>query len=300
MKTIHSLFAILATSMLAACPATVVRDHRPPPGGGGGGGVVNPPPGTIFDSNGWTLLASSTVDGAKDRDVLKVGGAAGRYDLLTMVVYDSDLELNEFNIRFGNNEVFSPPVRHVFREGTRTRAIDLPGENRGIKSFEIVYANIPGGGRARVEIWGKDTGSPGRPPVAVVEPPPPAPVPAPPPPEPAFDPAGWTLLGSHTVEGKKDKDVIPVGKKAGIFDRITVVVTDSDLELSSLVVNFSNGTKFEPEVRTVFQEGTRSRVIDLPGNNRNIKTIVLKYGNLPGGGKAKVEVYAKNGTKNDK
>jgi hypothetical protein len=34
-------------------------------------------------------------------------------------------------------------------------------------------------------------------------------------------------------------------------------------------------------------------VLDFPGGDRVIKYIDMKYANLPGGGKAKVEVWAK-------
>src|SRR5262245_9885111 len=45
------------------------------------------------------------------------------------------------------------------------------------------------------------------------QPPPPQPQPPPPAPSgPVFDARGWTLLGSTTVTGARDRDVIPVGR----------------------------------------------------------------------------------------
>ena len=104
----------------------------------------------------------------------------------------------------------------------------------------------------------------------------------------------YANVGSQTVEGRKDSDVFPVGKRAGRFDQITVVVTDSDLEMISFVVTFENNKKFDPKMKQFFKEGTRTRVIDLPEKNRAIKEITVKYANLPGGGKAKVEIYARD------
>jgi hypothetical protein len=239
-----------------------------------------PPKPPEFDSRGWTVLAKETVDGARDRDVVKVGKYQGRFDQLAMVVYDNDLELADFVVVFGNNERFEPKLRHVFREGQRTKNIDLPGDDRRIKAIELVYANRRPGARARVEIYGRDTGKP-------------RPTPAPPKP-PEFDSRGWTLLAKEQVDGRKDRDVVRVGKYAGRLDRLTMVVHDSDLELDDFVVVFGNGERFSPKLRHAFREGQRTRAIDLPGDDRRIQSIELAYKNLPGGGKARVEIWGKD------
>jgi hypothetical protein len=223
------------------------------------------------------------VDGHHDRDTIAVGKHEGKFDQLTLVVVDSDLQLNDFLVTFGNNQTFQPNVRHTFREGSRTRVIDLPGNDRHIKKIDLRYANIPGGGKARVEVWARNVKGGGGP--------------APRPPGgPAWDSTGWTLLGSQAVSGrggKADKDVIVVGKQEGKFDQLTMVVTDSDLELIDLVITFGNKTTFQPKVKHFFKEGARTRVIDLPGNDRFIKQIELTYANLPGGGRAKVEIWGR-------
>jgi hypothetical protein len=43
----------------------------------------------------------------------------------------------------------------AFGKGTATRDIDLPGDRRGIKKVELKYGNLPGGGRAQVEVWAR-------------------------------------------------------------------------------------------------------------------------------------------------
>src|SRR5688572_20721463 len=111
----------------------------------------------------------------------------------------------------------------------------------------------------------------------------------------AFDAAGWTLLGTQEVAGRRDRDTIMVGKHEGKFDKLTIVVTDSDVELKDLTVVFANGDKWSPGgLKHSFKEGQRSRAIDLPGNDRAIQKVELAYANTPGGGRAKVSVYAKN------
>jgi len=71
-------------------------------------------------------------------------------------------------------------------------------------------------------------------------------------------------------------------------------VKDSDLEMADLVVAFENGDRFEPKLKHIFKEGQRSRVIELPGANRYIKNVTVLYGNLPGTGAAKVEIWGRN------
>jgi len=232
-----------------------------------------PPPAQAWDPTGWELLGETIVQGKHDRDEVKVGKKEGRFRRIAIVVLDSQLEMFDVVVKLGNGEKFSPDTRLIFDESSRSRAIDLPGEARFIKKVEFRYGNLPGGGKARVQLWAK-------PDVA-------APSPAP------VDTAGWAELGHAVVEGKHDKDVIEVGKREGKFVKIMILVEDSDLELFDLVVEFGNGQKFAPETRYTFDQGSRSRAIDLPGQARFIKKVTFRYGNLPGGGKARVRLLAK-------
>ncbi len=282
---------LLLACSLAGCPASGTATGSAVVSTGPG--PYQPPPAPAaprWNSAGWTLLGTQTVDGRTDRDVITVGQRA-RWDKLTLVVQDSDLELLDMTVEFANGERWSPKLAHQFRENQRSRSIDLPGDDRHIAKIELLYRNTPGGGRARVEVYAKDVRN-----VAGYTPPPPPPVrpSEPPPPPPSWDPAGWALLGIQYVDGKKDKDTYVVGRKAGKFDRLTVVVKDSDVEMIDFVVVFENGEKFDPKLKHRFRENERTRSIDLPGNDRYIKQINVKYANLPGGGKARVEIYAKD------
>jgi hypothetical protein len=245
-----------------------VADAPPPPP------PPPPPPTPAWDSAGWTLLGSQWVDGNVDKDTFKIARWDNKLTKLTMVVTESDLDLIDFVVVFGNRERWSPKLKHTFREGSRARAIDLPGNVREVKQIELVYANRRGGGRAKVELYGKEGA-------------------APPPPPPAWDSTGWTLLGSQSVEGKRDKDTFAVGKQQGKFQKLMLVVKDSDLVMLDFVVTFENNTKFEPKLKYEFRENERTRAIDLPGATRKIKKIDVRYENLPGGGKARVEIYGK-------
>jgi hypothetical protein len=107
-----------------------------------------------WENRGWVKLGERTVNGRVDRDVIEVGRAEGKFTKLTLVVERSELELLDFDITFGNNEHFHPELRHYFRENSRTRVIDLPGDERTIKRIDVKYRNVPGGGNAKLEVWG--------------------------------------------------------------------------------------------------------------------------------------------------
>jgi hypothetical protein len=108
----------------------------------------------------------------------------------------------------------------------------------------------------------------------------------------ALEHAGWEKLGQREVDGKVDHDVIEVGRADGRFRTIVLEVKDGSMEMFDMVVTFGDGERFEPKTRLVFDANTRSREIALPGGERIIKRVDFKYGNIPGGGRARVELFA--------
>jgi hypothetical protein len=103
--------------------------------------------------------------------------------------------------------------------------------------------------------------------------------------------AGWERLGERVVNGRADRDIIHVGRKEGRFHRVQIVVEDSALEMYDVLIVFGDGSSYSPQTRLVFEPGTTSRVIDLPGGARVIRRVEFRYGNLPGGGRARVELW---------
>jgi len=243
-----------------------------------------------WDSKGWVKLGERSVSGRYDHDKITVGRYEGKFTKLTMYVERSEIELLDFEITFASGERFHPALRHFFKDGARTRVIDLPGDERVIRDINLRYKNLPGGGSASVSIWGwrsdtagdgrdghdrRDGGRDRRPS------------------DPGWDSSGWRLLGERTVTGRYDHDTISVGAYKGRFDKLTMVVTDSDLELLDLEIKFATGRSHRPATRHVFREGSRSRVFDLPGDDRVIRSIELRYKNLAGGGNAKVQIWGR-------
>ena len=109
----------------------------------------------------------------------------------------------------------------------------------------------------------------------------------------AADGHDWTRLGERRVDGAHDRDVIAVGAREGTFRKIMIVVEHSAVEVHDVVVTFGDGSHFSPATQLVFSPNTRSSVIDLPGAERTIKNVEFRYGNLPGGGRAEVQLWAR-------
>lgn len=170
--TASLLFAACTVQTQPAGPYTGphTRPHRsddrppppPPPENPPPDGPPGPPPGRPdrpprpyqFDSTGWTLLGEKTVDGKVDSDQVDFSQKQGTVSKLTIVVLDSDLEMIDLKILFVSGQDMRPTGRHYFRENSRTRAIELP-KSEILRAVIFKYQNLPGGGRARVQVWAK-------------------------------------------------------------------------------------------------------------------------------------------------
>jgi hypothetical protein len=239
-----------------------------------------------WNSAGWTLLGEQAVQGRNDRDIIHVGRRDGTFSKLMLVVEDSDLQLNDVIITYDNGRKHSPRVNHQFREGQRTAPIDLRGEARGIKEVELHYGNLPGGGRATVQLWGRSEGSAGGP----------APTPPPPPHGGAdWDSRGWTLMGEQWVHGGRNKDIISVGGRQGKFTKLMVVVDEGELNLDDIIIEYDNGRKHSPKLHHSFRDGARTRPVDLRGDARVIRKVEVRYSNMPKTGRAKVQLWGREG-----
>lgn len=104
---------------------------------------------------------------------------------------------------------------------------------------------------------------------------------------------GWSRLGERWVQHGADHDTIVVTAAAGTFHQIALRVEHSALELFDVTITFGDGQTFSPVTRLVFAEDTVSRTIDLPGDARVIRRVDFHYANLPAGGRAQLELWAR-------
>ncbi|MGH7828328.1 MAG: hypothetical protein ACREQ7_24500 [Candidatus Binatia bacterium] len=104
----------------------------------------------------------------------------------------------------------------------------------------------------------------------------------------------WELLGRQEVNFQRDRDRINVGRRDGRFKQLQIRVSGASIEIRKMVVTFGNDETFRPDLKHRFDEKSKSRVIDLPGERRTIKSIDFDY-HSPNRreGKATVAVYGR-------
>ena len=132
--------------VLSACAVGYV----PPPAGPASPSVAGHP-----DMSGWRLMGDAWVTGQFEREGIRVGKYEGRVARVMLVITGGNLEIGDVVIQLGNGERMSPGLRHAFGDGSRSRAIDLPGHVRFIRGVELVHGAVSAGGRVHAEIWGQ-------------------------------------------------------------------------------------------------------------------------------------------------
>lgn len=239
--------------------------------------LVTTPPPAPHPVQEWELLGSRQVSFAAERDVIPVTTREGRFTAIRLEVEGGNLHMYNVRVVFGDGSVFSPETRLNFHQGNWSRTINLPGAARVIRRVEFAYRSEGRRGRALVRIYGLQAGR---------EAPRPAPAAV------AAGPDGWERLGARVVSFQAAQGTVSAGGE-GAFRRIMLVVKDADLELFNIRVVFGDGSVFSPDTRLHFAEGSRSRVIDLPGGQRVIRRIEFGYRSARGGGdgRATVEVF---------
>ncbi len=98
--------------------------------------------GSAHAAQGWEMLGRQEVDFKNDHDRNDVGRKEGRFKQLEIRVEGAPVEINKMVVTFGNNETFSPELRHRFEEKSTSRVIDLPGDRRTIKRIDFNYRSI--------------------------------------------------------------------------------------------------------------------------------------------------------------
>ena len=104
----------------------------------------------------------------------------------------------------------------------------------------------------------------------------------------------WELLGERTVNHSVDHDEIAVGKVEGDFERIALRVKGAPVEFHRVTVHFRNGDDEVIEMRDEIEAGGQTRAIDLPGDERIIRSVSFNYHTDERGERAIVQLLGKS------
>jgi hypothetical protein len=101
----------------------------------------------------------------------------------------------------------------------------------------------------------------------------------------------WQYLGDAHVDGTQDHDSIKVGRSAGSYRAIQLRISGGAINFERVIVRYGNGEKEEIPIRANIEDGGQTRVIDLPGRRRIIRSLDLWYGKDKWEKRPKVSLY---------
>lgn len=104
----------------------------------------------------WIYLGDKHVDGNSDHDKISVGRSDGRFRQLQIRVDDAPVDFQRVVVHFENGGDEDLAFRERINAGATTRAMDLRGRRRIIKSVEFWYEKANGGStRPTVHLYGR-------------------------------------------------------------------------------------------------------------------------------------------------
>jgi hypothetical protein len=106
----------------------------------------------------------------------------------------------------------------------------------------------------------------------------------------------WVRLGERIVSDKNDHDTITVTAARGTFTAVKFEVVRHAVDFHKVVIHFGSGDDQNLELRNTIPAGGSSRVIDIDGANRVIKSIDFWYDakTIGRGGTATVRAMGKH------
>lgn len=104
----------------------------------------------------WIHLGDKHVDGNSDHDKISIGSSEGRFRQLQIRVDDAAVNFQRVVVHYGNGADEELEFRDRINPGGATRAMNLRGRNRIIKSVEFWYEKANwGSNRPTVRLYGR-------------------------------------------------------------------------------------------------------------------------------------------------
>ena len=105
----------------------------------------------------------------------------------------------------------------------------------------------------------------------------------------------WFFLEDKKVGFGVDHDVIHFGNWKDDVRQIKLKVTDGPLKMYDMKIYFDNGTVQDVQLRSRFNQGSESRVIDMDGGLRHLTRIEFWYETKGfARGRSRIAVWGKN------
>src|SRR5438128_1036511 len=103
----------------------------------------------IWIASLFAFAGTARADLWDNKDRVDVGKKEGSFTRMAFVVLDNEIELIDVDVEFGNGDHWHPDLKHYFKEGSRSRELDFPGNKRYVKHIDFKYRNVPDGKHAK-------------------------------------------------------------------------------------------------------------------------------------------------------
>ncbi len=171
----------------------------------------------------------------------------------------NDLDIREMRVRFLNGEEQVIRIDQMIREGRATPDFDLAGRRRGIQSIFLRYNGRPlFGGKSRVRVMALKDGLRSAAASAASR--------------------GLAVRRSSTrrsVNAASDRIEFDVGRNDGMITQIRLRAVDGPLLYRAVEITFGNGQTQMIDGIERLQPGEQGKAIDLEGDRRFIKKVVV-------------------------
>jgi hypothetical protein len=106
----------------------------------------------------------------------------------------------------------------------------------------------------------------------------------------------WELIGSRTITDRSDRETVKVEADKGNFTAVKLEVLRRAVGFRRVVIKFRSGDDQKVELRDTIGANGESRVIDIEGRDRVIRSIDFWYDaqSLGRNGQATVRVHGRN------
>ncbi|QOV91735.1 hypothetical protein [Humisphaera borealis] len=90
-------------------------------------------------------------------------------------------------------------------------------------------------------------------------------------------------IGTFQANDKKEKNQLLEIRGKQRFKGILFEVDRGEVIVEKIRVTFEDDSAFEPQTSSRFRDGEQTRLIDLPGNDRDVKRVRVHYRSVSGG-----------------
>ncbi len=204
----------------------------------------------------WVLLGQQEVGFRVDRDTINIDHEGVRFSQLRVEAERNDVYLMSVRLVYQNGYAEEFRVDREIKAGRAALPIDLKGERSYLRRIELVYRARPDfRGRAIVRVYGELRGAPRRDPVA----------------------DRFEQIESQTIYRRsRDAVVFDLGRSEDPYTRLRFQARNGGIRIHDVSITFGNGQTQSVSINDRLSDDEQSRVIDLEGDRRFIKTIRVK------------------------